>query len=75
MRDRFYHAQERAMTEVQDPQKMLAKKKRIIMEVAGQIHDVVEDSLWSDYQRLPELSQSMLELMADLHQFKQQQGL
>ena len=63
------------MTEVQDPQKMLAKKKRIIMEVAGQIHDVVEDSLWRDYQRLPELSQSMLELMADLQQFKQQQGL
>jgi hypothetical protein len=63
------------MTEVQDPQKILAKKKRIIMEVAGQIHDVVEDSLWSDYQRLPELSQSMLELMAGLQQFKQQQGL
>lgn len=63
------------MTEVQDPQKILAKKKRIIMEVAGQIHDVVEDSLWSDYQRLPELSQSMLELMADLQQFKQEEGL
>ena len=63
------------MTEVQDPQKILAKKTRIIMDVAGQIHDVVEDSLWSDYQRLPELSQSMLELMADLQQFKQQQGL
>jgi len=63
------------MTEVQDPQKILAKKKRIIMEVAGQIHDVVEDSLWSDYQRLPELSQSLMELMADLQQFKQQQGL
>lgn len=44
------------MTEVQDPQKILAKKKRIIMEVAGQIHDVVEDTLWSDYHRLPELS-------------------
>jgi hypothetical protein len=63
------------MTEVQDPQKILAKKKRIIMEVAGQIHDVVEDTLWSDYQRLPELSQSIMELMADLQQFKQQQGL
>ena len=63
------------MTEVQDPQKIMAKKKRIIMEVAGQIHDVVEDSLWSDYQRLPELNQSMLELMADVQQFKQQQGL
>lgn len=63
------------MTEVQDPQKILAKKKRIIMEVAGQIHDVVEDTLWSDYQRLPELSQSIMELMADLQQFKQQQVL
>lgn len=63
------------MTEGQDPQKILAKKKRIIMEVAGQIHDVVEDTLLSDYQRLPELSQSIMELMADLQQFKQQQGL
>lgn len=53
-----------------DFQKMLAKKKRIIAEVAGQIHDVVEDTLWSHYAELPELAARIQELMADLEQFK-----
>lgn len=61
------------MTE-QDPSKNLAKKKRIIMELAGQIHDVVEDSLWRDYHQLPALSEKMQALMADLDQFKQEHG-
>lgn len=63
------------MTEQLDPQKLLAKKKRIIMEVAGQIHDVVEDTLWTDYSRLPELSQTLQALMADLKAFRKEQGI
>ncbi len=53
-----------------DFQKALAKKKRIIAEVAGQIHDVVEDTLWSNYAELPALAAQIQELMADLEQFK-----
>lgn len=62
------------MTE-QDTAKTLARKKRIIMEVAGQIHDIVEDSLWNNYHQLPALSEKMQDLMADLEQFKQEHGL
>ncbi len=58
-----------------DPAKMLARRNRIIMEVAGQIHDIVEDSLWSQYQQLPMLSEKMQVLMADLERFKQEYGL
>lgn len=54
----------------QEYAKALAKKKRIIAEVAGQIHDVVEDTLWSSYAELPTLAARIQELMADLEQFK-----
>lgn len=54
----------------QEYAKALAKKKRIIAEVAGQIHDVVEDTLWSNYAELPALAARIQELMADLEQFK-----
>jgi len=42
-----------------DITKAIAKKKRIISEVAGQIHDIVEDSLWTEYSRLPLLSEQI----------------
>lgn len=38
-------------------QKSVRKKKRIATEMASQIHDLVEDRLWSDYENLIELSQ------------------
>lgn len=37
--------------------KKASAKKRIATEWASKIHDVVEDSLWSDYNTLPELAQ------------------
>ncbi len=63
------------MSETMDPTKVMAKKKRIIMEVAGQIHDVVEDSLWQDYVLLPQLSAKLHELIEDLNQFKLEHAL
>ncbi len=61
------------MTEVVDPAKMIAKKKRIIMEVAGQIHDVVEETLWQNYTQLPELSEKLIALIEDLKVFQKSQ--
>lgn len=54
-----------------NPTKMIARQKRIIMEVAGQIHDIVEDTLWQDYVRLPELSAKIQILMQELQQYQQ----
>ncbi|TVZ38828.1 Rop-like protein [Alteromonadaceae bacterium 2753L.S.0a.02] len=36
------------------------KKKRIATDWASQIHDVVEDTLWTDYERLTELAASTI---------------
>lgn len=38
-------------------QKDMNVKKRLATEWASQIHDLVEDRLWSDYQNLPELAE------------------
>lgn len=40
--------------------KEVSKKKRIATDFASQIHDVVEDTLWSDYPKLTELAQSTI---------------
>lgn len=41
-------------------QKDMNKKKRIATDWASQIHDVVEDTLWSDYPKLTELAQNTI---------------
>ena len=50
--------------------KELARQKRKISEIAGQIHDIVEDTLWSDYDVLPELAQKIQDSMQDMLDFK-----
>lgn len=44
--------------ELKKLQKEARKAKRIATEWASQVHDLVEDQLWSDYGRLPELAES-----------------
>jgi hypothetical protein len=63
------------MVETIDPIKAMAKKKRIIMELAGKIHDVVEDSLWQDYPKLSELSAELIVLIDELNQFQKTHAL
>jgi len=50
--------------------KELAGYKRKISEVAGQIHDIVEDTLWNDYGMLPDLSQKIQDSMKEMLEFK-----
>jgi hypothetical protein len=56
--------------EQKEIKKEYAKLKRKVTEVAGEIHDIVEDTLWTDYKRLPELSQKILDGMKDVESFK-----
>ncbi|WP_317929958.1 CCE_0567 family metalloprotein [Halioxenophilus sp. WMMB6] len=37
--------------------KQVSKKKRIATELASAVHDLVEDSLWTDYNKLGELAE------------------
>lgn len=41
------------------------QKKRIANDWASQIHDLVEDRLWSDYAKLPELAQQAHQACTD----------
>lgn len=41
-------------------QKDARKAKRIATEWASQMHDLVEDQLWTDYERLPDLAEKTL---------------
>lgn len=43
--------------ELKKMQKDMRKKKRIATEFASQVHDLVEDRLWTDYPQLVELAQ------------------
>ena len=42
-------------------QKSVRKKKRIATELASEVHDLVEDKLWTDYDKLVEASQKTYE--------------
>ena len=42
-------------------QKEVRKKKRIATECASAVHDLVEDTLWTEYSTLTELSQKTVD--------------
>lgn len=58
-----------------DLKKQHAKLKRKAVEVAGQIHDIVEDTLWTDHVKLEELGKQCSELCKEAEAFKKENGL
>ncbi|WP_428738235.1 CCE_0567 family metalloprotein [Sulfurimonas sp.] len=50
--------------------KEYAGYKRKVVELAGEIHDIVEDTIWTDYERLLTLSESVQVAMKDVVDFK-----
>ncbi|MDY0320720.1 MAG: CCE_0567 family metalloprotein [Arcobacteraceae bacterium] len=52
-----------------------ARLKRLAVEIAGQIHDIVEDTLWSEYEQLPILSAKVVEAVKEANEFKKENGL
>jgi len=58
--------------EQKESKKELAKYKRIVVELAGTVHDIVEDTIWTDYDKLPKLSEQINEAMKDVIDFKEQ---
>jgi len=58
--------------EQKEKKKQLAKYKRKVVELAGVVHDIVEDTIWTDYDKLPELSEKIAIAMKDVIEFKEQ---
>jgi len=53
-----------------EKKKEYAKLKRLAVEVASEIHDIVEDTLWSDFEKMPELSQKLVDACKVAEEFK-----
>jgi hypothetical protein len=58
--------------EQKEIKKEFAKLKRKVTELAGEIHDIVEDTIWVDYVKLPELSEKVQTEMKKVTDFKAQ---
>ena len=60
-----------ALTEEQKTiKKEYAGYKRKVTEIAGDIHDIVEDTIWNDYEKLIELSQKVQVAMEPVLEYK-----
>lgn len=57
--------------EQKEKKKELAKYKRKVVELAGVMHDIVEDTIWTDYEKLPDLSEKIAIAMKDVNEFKE----
>jgi len=61
-----------ALTEEQkEIKKTYAGHKRKVTEIAGAIHDIVEDTIWTDYVKLAELAKDIEEAMKPVEEFKE----
>jgi outer membrane receptor for ferric coprogen and ferric-rhodotorulic acid len=55
--------------EQKESKKELAKYKRKVIELAGVVHDIVEDSIWTDYTKLPKLGEDIILAMDEVNAF------
>jgi hypothetical protein len=55
--------------------KELARRKRVAIDIASQIHDIVEDTLWADYEKMPGLSEKLVAAVQEANRFKMDSGL
>lgn len=61
--------------ETKELKKEWAKRKRMAVEIASEIHDIVEDTLWTDAVKMPELSEKLLAAVQEANDFKAENGL
>lgn len=61
--------------DMKELKKGLAKRKRMAIEIASEIHDIVEDTLWTDYTKMVELSEKLVVAVEEANKFKADNGL
>jgi len=59
----------------EEAKKELATKKRKISEVASKMHDIVEDTLWTEYAELRPLADEIIASCEKYYAFKKEHGL
>lgn len=61
--------------ETKEQKKELARLKRLAVEIASEIHDIVEDTLWVDYTKMPGLSEKLVQAVEEANSFRAEHGL
>lgn len=61
--------------ETKELKKEWAKRKRLAVEIASEIHDIVEDTLWMDAEKMPGLSEKLVAAVKEANDFKAANGL
>lgn len=59
----------------EEPRKELATLKRKASEIASKMHDIVEDTLWSEYKELKPLAEELIEACEKYSIYKKEHGL
>ncbi|MFY9142568.1 CCE_0567 family metalloprotein [Sulfuricurvum sp.] len=62
------------MTEA-DHKKELAKLKRLAVEIASEIHDIVEDTVWTNHVKMPELAEKLYTAVEKANSYKAEHSL
>lgn len=60
---------------MEDPKKELATMKRKASEIASKIHDIVEDTLWTEYNELRPLAEEIIAAIDKYYEFKKANNL
>ncbi len=55
--------------------KEYAKRKRLAIEIASEIHDIVEDTVWTDHVKMPALAEKLVEAVEYANAYKAEKGL
>jgi hypothetical protein len=58
-----------------DLKREYAKLKRLAVEIASEIHDIVEDTLWTNYVNMPALAEKLKIAVQEANDFKDQHNL
>ena len=58
-----------------DDRKELARRRRLVAEVAARIHDIVEERVLTDYADLPALAAELAAACEAYHAFRRDKGL
>lgn len=61
--------------ETKELKKEWARLKRIAMEIASEIHDIVEDTVWTNHVKMPELSKKLYDAVEEANAFKEKHSL
>ncbi len=59
----------------QDHKKELAKLKRLAVEIASEIHDIVEDTVWTNHVKMPELAAKLYDAVEKANAYKAEHSL